>query len=84
MSLAWDDIESSPGNYGNKYLDIANQFYPANNMQISLSINPIDTNNLRPPPDLKDRDLDDPEVIERYNKLMDYVFSRTPILISYP
>lgn len=25
-----------------------------------------------PPPDQKDGDLDDPEVIDRYNKLMDY------------
>ena len=80
LSLAWDDIETAPGNYENEYLDIANAFYPPNNVQVSLSINPIDTNNLRLPPDLKDKDLDDPEVIERYNKLMDYVLSRTPEL----
>ena len=78
FSLAWDDIEYAPGKYGNEYLDTANAFYPPNNVQVSLSINPIDTNNLRLPPDLKDKDLDDPEVIERYNKLMDYVLSRTP------
>ena len=80
LSLAWDDIETAPGNYENEYLDIANAFYPPNNVQVSLSINPIDTNNLRLPPDLEDKDLDDPEVIARYNKLMDYVFSRTPEL----
>ncbi len=80
LSLAWDDIETAPGTYENEYLNIANAFYPPNNVQVSLSINPIDTNNLRLPPDLEDKDLDDPEVIARYNKLMDYVFSRTPEL----
>ncbi len=78
LPLAWDDIETAPREYHNEYLDIANVFYPPNNMQISLSINPIDTNNLRLPSDLIGKDLDDPEVIERYNKLIDYVFSRTP------
>jgi hypothetical protein len=43
-------------------------------------IGPIDTNNLRLPVDLADKAFDDPEVIERFKRLLDYVFSQIPDL----
>jgi hypothetical protein len=67
LSLAWDDLESSPGQYGSdpNWLEIANLFYSEQGVPISLTLTPIDTNNLRLPDDLKDKPFDDPEVIER-------------------
>ncbi|MFQ6121108.1 MAG: hypothetical protein ACE5KE_14630 [Methanosarcinales archaeon] len=80
LPLNWDEIETSPGKYGNQFLNIANSYYPSVNTKVLLTINPIDTNTLHLPTDLIDKDFDDPEVIERYKRLMDYVFSQIPDL----
>ena len=74
LPLAWDSIETAPGRYHSKILTIANAFFPARNIKIFLTVNPIDTNNLRMPADLKNKAFDDPEVIDRYRRLLDYVF----------
>tara|TARA_Y100000310_G_scaffold109337_1_gene107776 strand:+ start:206 stop:1258 length:1053 start_codon:yes stop_codon:yes gene_type:complete len=73
LPLAWDEIETSPKNYGNVFLGIANIYYPSQNTKLFLVVSPIDTNNLRIPSDLQGKDFDDPEVISRFNSMMDYV-----------
>lgn len=78
MSLAWDELEKSPGQYDSKMLDIAEAFYPAQGTKISLVIPTIDTNNLRLPKDLAAKAFDDPEVIARFNKLTAWVFKKMP------
>ncbi len=80
LSLAWDDLEAAPYVYRPEpdYLAIANQYYPLREVAVALVITPIDTNNLRLPEDLRGRPMDDPELIERFNRLLDYVFSRIP------
>ncbi len=82
LSLAWDDLEPTPSRYGSdpNWPRIANLFYPEQGVSISLALTPIDTNNLRLPPDLADKSFDDPEVIERFKRLLDYVFSQIPDL----
>ncbi|MGD2248339.1 MAG: glycosyl hydrolase 53 family protein [Candidatus Methanofastidiosia archaeon] len=80
LPLNWDDIEKSPQEYGNQFLSIANMYYPSTNTKVLLTINPVDTNVLHLPEDLANKNFDDPEVIERYNQLMDYVFSQIPDL----
>lgn len=82
LSLAWDDIEPSPGQYkdpGN-FLATANAFYPGQNTKLALMIGAIDTTADRRPADLKGKAFDDPVVIERYNKMIDFVFSQVPSL----
>jgi len=74
----WDDIEPKPGEFTNKWLDIANAYYPTVGIRLVVSLNPIDTNKLRMPADLSGKPFDDPAVIERYNKAADYVLSRVP------
>jgi hypothetical protein len=76
LATQWDDIEPKPGEFSNQWLDIANAYYPAVGIRLVISLNPIDTNRLRLPADLRDKPLDDPSVIERYNKAADYVLSR--------
>lgn len=80
LPLNWDDIEKSPHEYGNQFLSIANMYYPSTGTKVLLTINPVDTNVLHLPEDLVNKNFDDPEVIERYNQLMDYVFSQIPDL----
>lgn len=77
LSLSWDDIEISKNNYKNDYLSIANSFYPKNNTKLALNISPIDTNNLRLPKDLKNKEFNDKEVIDRFKKVLDYIISET-------
>jgi hypothetical protein len=72
----WDDIEPKPGEFTNQWLDIANAYYPAVGIRLVISLNPIDTNKLRLPTDLRGTPFDDPAVIARYNKAVDYVLSR--------
>jgi hypothetical protein len=72
----WDDIEPKPGEFTNQWLDIANAYYPAVGIRLVISLNPIDTNKLRLPADLVGKPFDDPAVIQRYSKAVDYVLSR--------
>lgn len=82
LSLFWDDLETAPGEYNPdpNWLEIANAYYPTRGIAVDLVLNPIDTNQNRLPEDLKGLPLDDSAVIERFNKLQDYVFSQTPNL----
>jgi len=82
LSLFWDDIETQPGEYAPtpNWLEIANAYYPARDVKLSLVISVIDTNNKRLPADLADAPFDDPAVIGRFKGLLDYVFSQIPDL----
>lgn len=82
VSLAWDDIETAPEVFlpEKDYLAIANSVYPTQGLGVALAINPIHINRNRLPADLKMRPLDDPEVIQRFCRLLDHVFLRTPKL----
>lgn len=79
MLLTWKQIETSPNNYGNEFLDIANVYYPAQNVGLNLIIaGPINTNVKEMPDDLANKAFDDPEVIERYQKMIGFAVSRLP------
>ena len=45
----WDDIETSQGSFNSEFLSLADEYYPPRNVSLVLSLNPIDTNNLRVP-----------------------------------
>ena len=70
----WDELEQSPGVFRPEpnFLKIADWFYVGTGLTIALGINPIDTNNVRLPEDLKGKPWDDPLVIERYKRLLDF------------
>jgi hypothetical protein len=80
LSVYWDDIEKEPGTYAPapNFLAIANAFYPAQKTPLHLVIAVIDTTKKRVPKDLAGKPLDDPGVIDRFTKLLDYVFSQVP------
>ena len=82
LSLFWDEIETAPGKHEPtpNFLEIANAYYPTRGIAVDLVINPIDTNQARLPKDLQNLPFDDPEVISRFNNLLDYIFTQIPEL----
>lgn len=82
LPYPWDELERAPETYNPEpnFLAIANVYYPTVGVKVGLEINPIDTNNLRLPADLKELPFDDPRVIQRFKQLVDYVFAQIPDL----
>jgi len=80
LSVAWDDLEPRPGEYAPapNFLAIANLYYPAQHVPLALTITPIDTNRTRLSADQQGRAFDDPEVIQRFERMLDYVFTQIP------
>ena len=80
LSLYWDEIESAPGVYNPEpnFAQIANQYYPARNVSLSVSIVGIDTNVDRRPADLAALPFDHPEVVARHRNLIDWLLDQMP------
>jgi len=72
LPIFWDDSETKPKQYVPGWLPVADQFYSKAGIKLAISINPIDTNNLRLPKDLKNKSFNNPEVIERYKSFVDF------------
>ena len=82
LSVFWDEIEISPGTFAPdpNWLEIANLFYPGQGLQVSLVISVLDTTAARLPSDLVGKSFTDPEVINRFRALLDYIKSQVPDL----
>lgn len=78
LSLDWIDLEPAPGQFDGTWLEIANIYYPAWGMPLTLTLRPIHTGTLRVPDDLRDLPLDDPTMIARFEALLDFVFATMP------
>ncbi len=75
LSMDWRDIETSPETFEPQanYLAIANYFYSAQKMPIHVILRPIHTSQKVVPSDLFSLPLDDPQMITRFKKLLDWV-----------
>lgn len=78
LAQQWDEVSLSPGKFRSSFLKIANDFYPASNTSIVLSINPIDTSSLRVPKHLMNKPFDDTEFIREFNQFVDFIFAGLP------
>lgn len=78
----WDDLETGPGVYHPEpnFLAVADRFYTGTGLTVSLGINPIDTTRVHLPEDLRGKAWDDPQVIERYKRLLDYALGQVKSL----
>jgi len=74
----WDTIEPSPEKYSGQWLSIADNYYPAQNVSLDLTIAVIHTNHSTVPEDIRNKPLNSPEVISRFKALLDFVFSQMP------
>ena len=82
LSVFWDEIETSPGVFAPdpNWLEVANLYYLGQDFQLSLVISVLDTSEVRLPADLAGKSFADPEVIERFRTLLDYIKSQIPDL----
>jgi len=78
LSFNWADLETVLGAYNRKYLDIANRFYPAEKTSVDVVLRPIDTNHVSMPADLLGKKFDSPEVVSRFEHMVDYVLASMP------
>lgn len=78
LSLTWRTLEPQPGTFDLTLLDIAESYFPPTGLKLDLMIGPIDTNNDARPDDLQGLPFDDPEVIGRFEALLDAALSRIP------
>jgi hypothetical protein len=78
LHFDWPSIETSANNYQAAYLDIANVFYPPRGLNVSLVLAPIHNKNVILPADLQGRRFDDPLVVGRFKKLLDFIFAHLP------
>ena len=82
LNMHWDGIETSPGVFAPdlNYLAIGESFYPQLGVSVEVGLSSIDTNNDRRPADLRDLAWDDPQVISRYNALLDWAELQMPTM----
>lgn len=78
LKLNWDEMEKKPGVFESHRPKIANAYYPARNLQISLRLATLDTSQNRIPSDLSGKAFSDPAVIGRFNNFLDYVLNQMP------
>jgi len=78
LKLDWDDIEKKPGEYASPFPAIADVFYSANQVKLSLRIATLDTNRNRIPADIREKPFDDPQVVQRFNALVDWLAQQMP------
>jgi len=77
LFLEWTVLETAPGVYDGSLLDIASAYYPQKKVKLDITLVVVNTTRREFPADLADKEFDDPLVIERFKKLIDFVFSKT-------
>lgn len=78
MFQTWKAIETSSLVYNMAYFNIANIYYPANNMPLDLTLVPINTNVLEVPSDLTVTPMSSTVMISRFNRLLDTIKAHIP------
>lgn len=78
LAFNWNEIETAPQVYGNAFLGIANIYFPARGLTVHLTLRPINTVRTEVPSDLAGLAWDDPQMIARFNQLLDFVFAQIP------
>jgi len=86
LSLDWATLEPGPPAgtstpvYDGTLLDLANDCFPASGVAVSLTLRPVVTLARSVPPDLAGLPFDAPQLIARFEALIDFVLDRTPDL----
>ncbi|MFT5819123.1 MAG: hypothetical protein ACI8ZM_000346 [Crocinitomix sp.] len=82
LSLTWSDLEPDAGVFDPDFiasrLDIANFYFPANDVQVEMQIAVTNIAVKEVPADLAAVPFDDPLLIERFKTALDTVFSHIP------
>ncbi len=78
MLLEWNAVERAPGDYDTRFLEIADSFFHSLGLSLNLTLAPIHNVRNTLPADLQGLPLDHPDVIARYQQLLDAVFATLP------
>ena len=78
LPLNWRETETAPGKFDATALDKANRLYPPAKTKVHLTFDPVNTNRKEVPADLAERAFDDPVLIDRFRKFLDWALSRIP------
>jgi len=80
LSVYWDELETAPGVYqpDPNWLAIANQYYSAEGFSMSLVVSVLDTTEVRVPEDLAGKSFSDPEMISRFQGILEYIHTQLP------
>lgn len=76
LFLSWNVLEPSPNKFDGNWLEIAAQYYPPQHVKIDLTLAVVNTNHADTPSDLQNRSFSDPVVIDRFKKLLNFVFTK--------
>lgn len=83
LFMPWSRLEATPGQFDGdlvQFLDIADFYYPSFGITAEINVAPTNTVTREVPSDLETMAWDDPEMIDRYNTLVDSVFAHLPNL----
>lgn len=78
--IYWNMLEQDGKYDPDQLLEIINLFYPAYDMAVSLCISPIAAISRAVPNDLEMVSFSDPQMIDRFKRLLDTVYKKTPNL----
>jgi len=78
VHIDWNQIEPTPGQYVDpqQIISTLQNVVPASGMKLNLTIRPIDITGKTVPPDLVDVDFDRVQMAQRFNLMLDYVFTK--------
>jgi hypothetical protein len=77
-TIAWDELEPSPGSYSVSRIVDEIKLADANGLSKALNIRTVDSGADRMPADLRGRAWDDPLVISRFAAAVNYLLGRLP------
>ncbi len=80
LQIDWPELEPSPNTYEKVSFEQRLAEMKDQGLQIFLLISAYDSGEAVVPDDLKEKDFDDPEFIQRFKNLMDWVI---PLLVEY-
>lgn len=80
FQLDWLELEPSPNQYDKKFLEDKLVEMQADGLQSFVMLSTIDSEGFTLPTDLNGMDMDNPVVLERFRKLLDWV---VPMIVSH-
>ncbi len=84
IATSWSVLEPTLGTFNMAYingiLDVANLYFPANDIAVELQFSPVNVTNLDVPDDLTSTDFNDPVLIDRFKTALDTLFAHIPDL----
>lgn len=78
LTLDWNRIETSPGQFDLAFPKIANEFYPSQGAKIGLILRDLNTNRDERPPDMKGLRFTDSTYLQRWRAMATAVLDAMP------